>query len=85
MLAVDRDETHLAETIVPPRAAAAQITSLVAGVRQPEEIERDEKDIDPSTLFRLTLLAGRFLPFVRRIEQTIEGQRFSRWLRGGSS
>lgn len=46
-------------------------------------IERDQKDIYPSALFRLTLLADRYLPFVRRIEQAIEGRRYRRWLRTG--
>jgi hypothetical protein len=50
-------------------------SALVLGV------ERDVKDIYPSALFRLVLLADRFLPFVRRIEQAIEGARFRRWLR----
>jgi uncharacterized protein len=45
-------------------------------------IERDQKDIYPSGLFRTVLVADRFLPFVRRIEQYIENRRFRRWLRG---
>ena len=43
-------------------------------------IERDQRAIYPSRLFRLILLADRYLPFVRRIEQWIEKRRFQRWL-----
>ena len=45
-------------------------------------IERDQRSIYPSRLFQLILLADRFLPFVRRIEQRIERRRFRRWLAG---
>lgn len=43
-------------------------------------IERDRRTVHPSFLFQLVLLADRFLPFVRRIEQWIEQRRFRRWL-----
>lgn len=63
-----------------PTQSAEQVArALVRGV------EHDQKDIYPSSLFRLVLLADRCLPFVRRIEQAIEGVRFRRWLRGPSS
>lgn len=43
-------------------------------------IEQDRQAVHPSRLFQLVLLADRFLPFVRRIEQRIEQRRFRRWL-----
>lgn len=43
-------------------------------------IERDRLAIYPSRLFRFVLIADRFLPFVRCIEQRIEKRRFRRWL-----
>lgn len=58
-----------------PTQSAEQVArAIVRG------IERDQMDIYPSALFRLVLLADRFLPFVRRIEQAIEGRRFRHWL-----
>ncbi len=58
-----------------PTQSAEQVArSIIRG------IEADCKDIYPSALFRLVLLADRYLPFVRRIEQAIEGVRFRRWL-----
>lgn len=44
-------------------------------------IEQDRQAVHPSFLFQLVLLADRFLPFVRRIEQWIEQRRFRRWQR----
>ncbi len=43
-------------------------------------IERDRQVVHPSRLFQLVLIADRFLPFVRRIEQWIEQRRFRGWL-----
>jgi uncharacterized protein len=60
-----------------PTQSAEQVARAVV-----RGIERDQKDIYPSGLFRTVLIADRFLPFVRRIEQKIEGRRFRRWLRG---
>ncbi len=59
----------------PTQTAEQVATTIVRG------IERDQKDIYPSALFRLVLLADRIAPFVRRIEQAIESARFRRWLR----
>jgi uncharacterized protein len=58
----------------PTQSAEEVARAIVRG------IERDQKDIYPSGLFRLVLIADRFLPFVRRIEQSIEAHRFRRWL-----
>lgn len=43
-------------------------------------IESDRQSVHPSFLFQLVLLADRFLPFVRHVEQWIEKRRFVRWL-----
>lgn len=70
-------------------AAAAEIAAPQPWPTQPAEhvgraivrgIERDQRSVHPSFLFQLVLLADRFLPFVRRIEQRIEQRRFQRWL-----
>lgn len=58
-----------------PMQSAEQVAQAIV-----HGIERDQKDIYPSALFRIVLLADRFLPFIRRIEQAIEGRRFRRWL-----
>lgn len=58
----------------PTQRAEAVARAIVRG------IERDRRTVHPSFLFQLVLLADRFLPFVRRIEQGIEQRRFRRWL-----
>ncbi len=71
-----RDKERPAPHPWPTQSAEQVARAIVRG------IERDQKDIYPSALFRLVLVADRFLPFVRRVEQTIEGRRFRRWLEG---
>jgi uncharacterized protein len=69
--------SHRPAPLTWPTQSAEQVArAIVRG------IERDQKDIYPSALFRMVLIADRFLPFVRRIEQYIENRRFRRWLKG---
>jgi short-subunit dehydrogenase len=43
-------------------------------------INKDSKSIYPSGLYRIFLLLGRIFPFLYRLEQQIELQRFKRWI-----
>jgi uncharacterized protein len=58
-----------------PTQTAEQVANAII-----KGLERDDRAIYPSFLFRLTLAVDRMLPFTRRIEQYIEGRRLRRWL-----
>lgn len=62
-----------------PQPWPTQLPEQVAGAIV-RGIQHDRCAVYPSLLFRCFLALDRLLPFLRRIEQGIERQRFVRWL-----